>query len=155
MSAVCGKVVDVVNPLLLAFLILAAVLVGAAVPVLIQLRGTLRSLQTTLDELRPQLRSTLAEVEAAAARLNRVSAELEQGTQQVKAVIATVAELGNRVRRFGDSFRTAASIGSAVGPALVAAVKAFAGRGTGRDGPTRALADDAEEERESQEEVRP
>ena len=130
------------NPVTLGFLVLAAVLVGAAVPVLFQLRATLRSAQTTLDELRPQVQRTLTAVEDAVVRLNRVSSDVEESAAQVKAIVASVAALGKNVSQFGASLHGAASWGSAIGPAFVAALRAFGGRRRSdsarptQDGPT-------------------
>jgi len=146
------------SPLAIAFLVLAAVLVGVIVPVLVQLRATLRSTQITIDELRPQLKATLTEVQEAAGRVNRISSELEEGTRQIKSVVTTIADLGDRVQQFGSSFRKGASIASVVAPVVSAAVKAFVNRRSDDDNDGEAVTNssrDVGRPAERNEETRP
>ncbi len=81
--------------------VLLGVLVGAAVPVLLQLRATMRSAEKALVEGVPRLETALDRLASAATEL----ADLAEGMR--------------------STIRVAGAIGAAAGPALTAAVKAF------------------------------
>ena len=112
--------------ILLIITVLLAALLGLLVPTLLQLRSTLRSTQTLIDRVGPQLESTLGEAKSAAERLNRTGDELEQGTKRAAALLHAAGDVGDTLRKINHSWQTAAVVTGAVGPALVAAVKAFA-----------------------------
>ena len=117
---------------LVVVVILVAVLVGAAVPVLVQLRSTLRSAQQVLDRVGPRLESALTEVTEAADRLNRMASEFEERAKKAKPLFDAAADLGEQLTRLRGSLSTVAALGSALGPALAAAVKAFVTRPEGK-----------------------
>ncbi len=121
------------NALLIAAVILLAVLVGAAVPVLIQMRGTLKSAQTVLDRVGPRVEQTLDDIDAAVVRLDRVIERLEKGSEKANELFDAAASLGSQVRRLRRSMRTAVAVGSAVGPALAAALRALVSPADGDD----------------------
>jgi hypothetical protein len=90
----------------IAAFVLLSVLVGALLPVLYQLRATLRSAQRFFEATGPRLDGAAAEVTAAAARVDRVGAMLE---------------------KLASSVGLAATIGAAFGPALAAGLRALRG----------------------------
>jgi hypothetical protein len=90
----------------IAEIVLLSVLVGTLLPVLFQLRSTLRTAQKLLEEAGPRLHRSLDEVTTAAGRVDRV---------------------GSAVERLAGSVKLAATLGAAVGPAVAAAVKALRG----------------------------
>ena len=106
-------------------LVILAIVVGAAIPALIQLTLTLRTARRVLDSSGQKLDKTLAEITTATQRINRVGAGLEDTVQKARDLVDNVAGLGESVTRLRDSIRTAAVIGNAVGPAVAAAVRAF------------------------------
>jgi len=110
---------------LLILTVLFAALIGLLVPTLMQLRSTLKSTQTLIDRVGPQLESTLGEAKSAAERLNRTGDELEQGTKRAAVLLHAAGDVGQTLRKINHSWQTAAVVTGAVGPALVAAVKAF------------------------------
>jgi len=110
---------------LLILTVLFAALLGLLVPTLMQLRATLKSTQTLIDRVGPQLESTLGEAKSAAERLNRTGDELEQGTKRAAALLHAAGDIGQTLRKINHSWQTAAVVTGAVGPAIVAAVKAF------------------------------
>jgi uncharacterized protein YoxC len=124
------------QPFLVAIVILLAVLVGVAIPALIQLRSTLKSAQTVLDQAGPKLQRTLDETAEATARLNRLTAEIEAKAKQAEPIVSAALDIGTRVTRLGGTLQTAIAIGSAIGPALTAGVRAFFTKPNGTDDTT-------------------
>jgi uncharacterized protein YoxC len=116
-------------------LVLFGVLVGAAVPALIQARRTLRRAERLLDDLGPRLGRTLDEVDRAAARFNRIGEEFEGGVRGLRGVADAVTALAPSLRQMQESVRAVAAIGAAVGPAVAAGLRAIFpfGRGGGED----------------------
>jgi hypothetical protein len=98
-----------------ATVVLLAVLVGAAIPVFVQLFLTLGRLRHLIDSVESRLEPTLDEIAETARRLNRLGAGLEE----------TVGSFNESVTKLRRVVRTAANIGAAVGPAVVAAARAF------------------------------
>ena len=96
------------EPLHVAFLTLAALLTGALLPLIFQARATLRAAQRALDATGPKLAEMLAEVTAATQDFSVVTKEVAVSLDQVRGTVQTVS-----------------AIGSAVGPAIAAAVLAF------------------------------
>ena len=105
--------------------VLLAVLVGAAVPVLFQLYSTLRATRALLARLGPKLDDTLAEVREVSQRLNRTGEGLERSSKRAMSLLDAAGDVGESLRGVRDSLRTAAAVGSALGPALAAAIGAL------------------------------
>jgi uncharacterized protein YoxC len=114
---------------------LVAIVVGAALPVLLQLYRTLKSAQAFLETTGRRMERTLDEVADATGRLNRVGAALEEGTTHLWSLFQTAAEIGAGLRGMQESIRTVARLGAAVGPAIAAAIRALipSRGGDGRD----------------------
>jgi len=106
-------------------LVLLAILVGAGIPALIQLRRTLRSAQTFLDSTGMRLDRTLDEVTDAAARINRLGKSLEEDAEGLRVLTDAAAGLGRSLKQAQESIRLMTVVGSAVGPALVAGLRAL------------------------------
>jgi len=109
--------------------VLTAVLVGALLPVLFQIFATLRAIRANVERLGPKVDKTLDEVQDATRRLNRTGASIEQGVDQVRSVVATAGEAARFFKQIRGSLRTAAAVGGAVGPAIVAAARALGSPG--------------------------
>lgn len=105
--------------------VLLAVLVGATVPVLIQLRSTLRTARELLDRVGPKLDGTLTQVREVSQRLNRVGGGLEKSTKRAQLLLDAAGDMGEAIQGLRESMKTAAAVGSALGPAIAAAVKAL------------------------------
>jgi uncharacterized protein YoxC len=105
--------------------VLLAVLVGAAVPVLFQLYSTLRATRSLVTRLGPKLDETMIEVRETSRRLNRIGSGLEQSTKRAQVLLDAAGDVGESLKGLRESVRTAAAIGKAVGPALAAAVGAL------------------------------
>lgn len=120
--------------LVVASVILLAIFLGAAIPVLLQLRSTLQSAQKVMDEVGPQLKNVLEEAAHTTERINRMAAEIEERAKKAEPIVDAALDIGNQVVRLGGSIRTAMAIGTALGPAVSAAVRAFIPKTDGTDG---------------------
>lgn len=107
-----------------ALVVLAAVLVGAAIPVLVQLRATLRAMEKTLQRAGPRLDEALGATVSAAGRIDALVVRLEEGGR-IEQLVDGVAAVSRMVSQLRDTIRVASAVGAAVGPAVAAAVHAF------------------------------
>ena len=105
--------------------VLLAILVGGVVPVLIQLRRTLRSAESVLDTTGPKLERTLDEVGEAAARINRLGKTLERDAEGLRVFTDAAASLGRSLKQAQESLRVMTAVGAAVGPAIAAGLRAL------------------------------
>lgn len=105
-------------------LALGALVVGALLPVLVQLKLTLRSLGATGDRLAAEAGAALAALTATAQRLDRLTARLEEG-RRVETLLDGVDALSATIARLNDAARVASALGAAVGPALAAAARSW------------------------------
>jgi hypothetical protein len=108
----------------IAVVVLAAVLVGAAIPVLVQLRATLRAMEKTVLRSGAGLDAALAATLAAAGRIDAFVVRVE-GAGRIEEVVDGLASVNRIVHQLKDTVRVASAVGAAVGPALAAAVQAF------------------------------
>jgi len=92
-------------------LVLAGVFVGMWIPVSLQLYATLRSGQKALDTVGSRGAETLAQLTDTAIGL--------------KETLVEVRELATSANQLKDSIRLISSIGAAVGPAVVALIRAL------------------------------
>ena len=108
----------------IALVVLAGVLVGVAIPALVQLRATLHAMEKTLQRTGSRLDEALGASAAAAARIDALVVRLEEGGR-IEQLVDGVAALSRMVVQLRDTVRVAAAVGAAVGPAVAAAVHAF------------------------------
>lgn len=108
----------------IALVVLAAVLVGAAIPALVQARSTLRALESVLRRSGPRLDEALGVTASAAGRLDKLVARLEEGGR-IEQLVDGVAAVSRTVSQLRDTVRVASAVGAAVGPAIAAAVHAL------------------------------
>jgi len=101
---------------------LAAVLVGVAVPVLLQLHKTLKRAEDTLESTGRHLNEALDHLAVTLERVNRASEELERGMNRVSSLLAALGGIGDALGKVRSSLGTVASLGSILGGALLAAV---------------------------------
>jgi len=116
--------------------VLLAVLVGAVVPVLLQLRRTLQSAELVLNSTGPKLDRTLDEVGEAAARINRLGKSLEKDAEGLGVFTDAAAGLGRSLKQAQDSLRVMTAVGAAVGPAIAAGLRALFAPHVGDDART-------------------
>ena len=108
--------------------VLLAVLVGAAVPALLQLRRTLRSAENVLESTGPKVDRTLEEVSEAAARINRLGKSLERDAEGLQVFTDAAAGLGRSLKQAQASLRIMTTVGAAVGPAIAAGLRSLFAR---------------------------
>lgn len=100
---------------------LAAVLVGAAVPALLQLRRTLKAAEQTLKSTGRHVNEALDRLTITLERVDRTADELERGVGRVKSLFEALGGIGDTLGKVRSSVYAVASIGSALGSALLAA----------------------------------
>lgn len=98
-----------------AAIVLAALLIGALLPVLFEARAALRQARQFLAQTGRQLDQALGEATGVIAKVDRVVSELEP---RARAVGETLDE-AQRV------LKVMVAVGASVGPAVTAAVRAF------------------------------
>ncbi len=108
----------------LAVLVLAAVLVGATIPALVQLRATLRAMQTSLERSGARLDEALGAATATARRIDALAVRLESGGR-IEQLVEGVATVGQLVSQLRATLRIASAVGAAVAPAVAAAAHAL------------------------------
>jgi hypothetical protein len=113
------------NVVALAGVLLLAVLVGVAIPVLLQLRATLKTLQGVLTKTGRNLDEALDEITIAAQRVNALGKELEEGATRLRLLFDVAGDIGKGLTKFRNAVSTASVAASAVAPAVSAAVKAL------------------------------
>jgi ABC-type transporter Mla subunit MlaD len=115
----------------IAAVVLLAVLVGAAIPVLVQLAGTLRSARAALDHTGKNLDQALAALAETLQRVDGILVRLEEG-KRIEGFMDSLAGLSHSVSQVRDAVKVAAAVGAAVAPAVGAAVRAW--RAPGEEG---------------------
>lgn len=113
------------SPAPLLAVVLLALLIGAAIPVLYQLYQILRRARALLDTAGPRLERTLDQVGQAADRLNGIGSTLEAQAQTLRPFLQAASRLGRLIDHSGEWLGSAMTVGGAVGPAVVAGVRAF------------------------------
>jgi hypothetical protein len=111
------------NAAVIAGLVLGALLVGAALPVLAQARVSLRAWQRAVEEAGPRLNRTIDEVSEVAVKVRRELAAFEGEGVRVASALGAVDELGRAALELRRTVKVAAAIGAAVGPGIAAAVR--------------------------------
>jgi uncharacterized protein YoxC len=113
-------------------LILFAVLVGAAIPVLYQAAQTLKSARQQIDALGPQVERALGEITRVTEKINRLAATVEVQTDRLKPIVDEVVGIGKTVTNVRQALNKTSSLLTAVGPALAAGFQAFTSLRRGR-----------------------
>ena len=122
------------NPWLIATVVLLAVFVGIAIPVLLQLRRTLAAAEVVLEKTGKRVDEALDEFSETAKRINNLAKELEEGAARVRVLFDVAGDVGKTAAKLRDSIHTATSAANAVGPALVAGIRALWSAKKGHDG---------------------
>ena len=100
---------------------LAAVLVGVAVPVLLQLRKTLKAAEETLESTGRHVNDALDQLSVTLERVNRASEELERGVNRVSSLLTALGGIGDALGKVRSTVGSVASLGSILGGAVLAA----------------------------------
>lgn len=116
------------NTASLVVIVLVALLIGASIPVLVQLRATLKATQKGLEALRQRLDTILEDSQVVAKRLARVSDGLEGGEDSIRDLMLAIRRVSGVMNRSSSWIGIASSLGAAVGPSVAAAVQAYRSR---------------------------
>jgi len=110
----------------IALVVLVAVLVGALIPLIVQLYGTLHTLRTIVEKSAKDVEVGLQSIHRTADRFDRLGAALEKDGKMAEIVegAASAAHLVNQMR---GAMQIAGPVAAAVVPAVVAAVRAWKG----------------------------
>jgi len=100
---------------------LVAVLVGAAIPVLLQLRRTLKAAEETLVTTGRHVNEALDRLTITLERVNSAADELERGVNRVSSLLEALGGIGDMLGKVRSSIGAVTSIGSILGGALLAA----------------------------------
>jgi len=107
-----------------AFLVLAAVVVGALLPLLVQLYSVLHTLRHVLEKTSKDVEEGTKTVHNVADRLDRLTADLARDGK-LEAMVSGVTAVSEMAVQLRDTLKVATAVGAAVGPAVGAAVRAW------------------------------
>ena len=106
-------------------LLLLAVGVGVSIPILVELKGTLKSFRRQLEATGPKLDSVASELNETLVNVRQFSCGLKGGEQGVAELLEATGEAAQALRKLTQGVQFATSIGSVVGPAVTAFVSAL------------------------------
>ena len=109
-----------------ALVVLVAVLVGALIPLIVQLYGTLHALRTVVEKSAKEVEAGMQSIHRTADRLDRLGAALEKDGKMAEIVegATSAAQMMNQLR---GTMQIAGPVAAAVVPAVAAAVRAWRG----------------------------
>ena len=107
-----------------ALLVLAAVLVGALLPLIAQLYGTLRTLRSVVEKSAKDVEAAVVAIHRTSERVDRLGSALEKDGKLTEIVdgAASLAQMLNQMR---GTIQIAGTVSAAVVPAVAAAVRAW------------------------------
>ena len=109
-----------------AVLVLVAVLVGALLPMLVQLYSVLHTLRQVVDKVSKDAEEMTKSIHRTADRVDRITAAMEKDGK-VEQVMDGITALSAMVLQLRDTVKVASAVGAAVVPAVGAAVRAWHG----------------------------
>jgi hypothetical protein len=120
----------------IALVVLVAVFVGALLPLVVQLYGTLHTLRVVVEKSAKDIEAAVGSIHRTADRLDKLGAALEKDGKMAEIIegLTSAAQVMNQVR---GTLQVAGPIAAAVVPAVAAAVKAWRG-GMEEDPPVEA-----------------
>lgn len=124
----------------IALVVLAAVMVGALLPLVVQLYGTLHTLRTVIDKSAKDVEAAMVSIHRTADRLDRLGSALEKDGK-IDDIVAGVTSAAQIVNQMRGTLQMATSVSAAVVPAMTAAVRAW--KGAMDEGPSPAAPEEA------------
>lgn len=107
---------------------LGALLVGAIVPVLIALTGTLKQTRRTMQNVEKHAMPAIDHANAVLNNVDQVMGDLRRGSNSVANISQILEDLTTSLTRVHRSVKIAAAVGASVAPAIVAGVRALRGQ---------------------------
>lgn len=126
--------------LALIAVVLLALLVGMTIPVLLQLRATLKSAQQFMESTSSRVEKALTDFTQASRRLDTLASDMEANMDRAKRVLDTAEQMAQSV----DEIRNSMKVVGMVAPAVFTAVKTFIGTFLSRPAATQAESTDEE-----------
>jgi C4-dicarboxylate-specific signal transduction histidine kinase len=110
----------------IALVVLVAVALGALIPLVVQLYGTLHVLREVAEKSAKDVEQAVAAIHRTAERVDKLGAALEKDGKMAEIIdgMTAAAQVMNQVR---GTLSVAGPIAAAVVPAVAAAVKAWKG----------------------------
>jgi hypothetical protein len=110
----------------IALVVLVAVLVGALLPLIVQLYGTVHTLRTLVEKSAKDVEAGVQSIHRTADRIDRLGAALEKDGKMTTLIdgAASAAQMVNQIR---GTMQVAGPIAAAVVPAVMAGVRAWKG----------------------------
>ena len=110
----------------IALVVLVAVLVGALLPLIVQLYGTVHTLRTLVEKSAKDVEAGVQSIHRTADRIDRLGAALEKDGKMATLIdgAASAAQMVNQIR---GTMQVAGPIAAAVVPAVMAGVRAWKG----------------------------
>jgi hypothetical protein len=124
----------------IALVVLAAVMVGALLPLVVQLYGTLHTLRTVVDKSAKDVEAAMVSIHRTADRLDRLGSALEKDGK-IDDILAGVTSAAQIVNQMRGTLQMATTVSAAVVPAMTAAVRAW--KGAMDEGPSSAAPEEA------------
>lgn len=109
-----------------ALVVLAAVMVGALLPLVVQLYATLHTLRTVVDKSAKDIEAAMGSIHRTAERLDRLGSALEKDGK-IDDIVAGVTSAAQIVNQMRGTLQMATNVSAAVVPAVSAAVRAWKG----------------------------
>lgn len=108
----------------IAFLVLAAVVVGALLPLLVQLHFVLHNLRYVLEKTSKDVEEGTKAAHRVAERFDRLTEEFEK-SGKMGDMASGLRALSDMALQLRDTLKIASAVGGALSPAVAAAVRAW------------------------------
>jgi len=108
----------------IALVVLVAVLVGALIPLVVQLYGTVQTLRKVAEKSAKDVEAALLGIHRTADRLDRLGAALEKDGK-MESIIEGATSAAQMVSQLRSAMQIAGPVAAAVVPAAMAAVRAW------------------------------
>lgn len=129
-SATKRRNLNMEQTLVVVAVVLVAVLVGTAIPALLQLRRTLRTMETFLETTGVRLNRALDEASEAGAKIRLAAGHIEGGAAKLRKPLGAAGSVADSLGELRESLRGLVGGIASVGPAIAGAIHAVAGRVT-------------------------
>lgn len=107
------------------WLALGALAIGTLLPVLFQMRRTLRVAERRVERVGRRVEDVLDDTHRVVRRIEHLSEGLEEVGPPAARLIESMSDLTHTLAEVREKLSTVAAVSSAVGPAVVAAVRAW------------------------------
>jgi uncharacterized protein YoxC len=110
----------------IALVVLVAVLVGALLPLVVQLYGTLHTLRRVVEKSAKDVEAAMGAIHRTSERVDRLGSALEKDGK-LDEIVEGVASAAHMVNQLRGTMQIAGTVSAAVVPAVAAAVRAWKG----------------------------